>query len=60
MKRIGKSIISWMCMLIMTIGMIVPVMAEVNPSVDAGTLEENYPTVTAISYGGTYSNTVPV
>ena len=29
MKRIGKSIISWMCMLIMTIGMIVPVMAEV-------------------------------
>ena len=60
MKRLTKRIMSWLCLMLMSISMVIPVMAEVNPSANTGAIAENFPIVTGISYGGTYMNAVPV
>lgn len=60
MKRLTKRIMSWLCLMLMSISMVIPVMAEVNPSANTGTIAENFPIVTGISYGGAYMNAVPV
>ena len=59
MKKFSKRLLSWLCLMLMVISMVVPVMAEINPSIDAGILEGNYPIVTGISYKGTYADGVP-
>lgn len=58
MKRIGKRVISWLCVLIMTISMAVPVSAV---TYDGGTNESgaNYPIVEAISYRNTSEGYMP-
>lgn len=58
MKRIGKGVISWLCVLIMTISMAVPVSAV---TYDGGTNESgaNYPIVEAILYRNTSEGYMP-
>lgn len=58
MKRIGKRVISWLCVLMMTISMAVPVSAV---TYDGGTNESgaNYPIVEAISYINTSEGYMP-
>ena len=59
MKRIVKSIISWLCVLVMTISMATPVAAV---TYNGGTSEgsgANYPIVEAISYRTTSEGYIP-